>query len=57
MKTQSPKQIDLEPEVARLRALIEQKDREIKNLTEKVEMLNSKINFFQNECFKVTKLQ
>ena len=56
MKTKSPKPTDLEPELAKLRALLEQKDREIKNLTEKVEILNNKIIFFQNECFKVTKL-
>lgn len=56
MKTKSPKQIDHESELAKLRTLLEQKDREIKNLTEKVEILNNKIIFFQNECFKVTKL-
>ena len=49
-------QKDLESEVATLRALLEQRDFEIKNLTEKVEVLNNKVRFFQNECFKVTKV-
>jgi hypothetical protein len=56
MKTQKTNHTDLESEVARLQAIIERKDFEIKNLTEKVEILNNKIIFFQNECFKVTKL-
>ena len=46
-------QIDLESEVATLRALLEQRDFEIRNLTEKIEVLNNKIRFFQSECFKV----
>jgi hypothetical protein len=57
MKTQKANHSDLESEVAKLRAIIEQKNFEIKNLTEKVEILNNKIIFFQNECFKVTKFQ
>jgi hypothetical protein len=57
MKTKQPNHTDLESEVARLQAIIERKDFEIKNLTEKVEILNNKIIFFQNECFKVTRFQ
>jgi hypothetical protein len=57
MKTQKANRTDLESEVARLQAIIERKDFEIKNLIEKVEILNNKIIFFQNECFKVTKFQ
>jgi hypothetical protein len=57
MKMQKANHTDLESEVARLQAIIERKDFEIKNLIEKVEILNNKIIFFQNECFKVTKLQ
>ena len=57
MKTQKTNHTDLESEVARLQAIIERKDFEIKNLTEKVEILNNKIIFFQNECFKVTKFK
>jgi hypothetical protein len=57
MKTQRANHTDLESEVARLQAIIERKDFEIKNLTEKVEILNNKIIFFQNECFKVTKFK
>jgi hypothetical protein len=57
MKMQKANHADLESEVAKLRAIIEQKDFEIKNLSEKVEILNNKVIFFQNECFKVTRFQ
>jgi hypothetical protein len=57
MKAQKANHGDLESEVAKLQAIIERKDFEIKNLTEKVDILNNKIIFFQNECFKVTKFQ
>jgi len=45
---------DLESEIATLRALLQQRDFEISNLAEKVEILNKKVIFFQNECFKVS---
>lgn len=47
---------DLESEVATLRALLEQRDAEIRNLSEKIEVLNNKVRFFQNECFKVANI-
>ena len=37
-----------------LEEVLEQRDFEIRNLAEKVEILNKKVIFFQNECFKVT---